>query len=88
MLAVALGLVLSLAGIWVTGCLMRRYKRKRGAKVTGRADPEGLSVVSQIDGPLVKFFEGPPGEYRSTVSHYRSYSLALSNTSRAERQMR
>ena len=28
-----------------------------------------LSVVSQIDGPLVKFFEGPPGECCSTVSH-------------------
>ena len=25
-----------------------------------------VSVVSQIDGPLVKFFEGPPGECFST----------------------
>jgi hypothetical protein len=47
-----------------------------------------LSVVSQIDGPLVNLFEGPPGECCSTVSHYHSYSLPLSNTSRAGHQMR
>ena len=46
-----------------------------------------LSVVSQIDGPLVNLFEGPLGECCSTVSHYHSYSLPLSNTSCAGRQM-
>jgi hypothetical protein len=34
---------LSLAGIAVTICLMRRHERKRGTKVTGDADPEGYS---------------------------------------------
>jgi len=50
--------------------------------------PRSMSVVSQIDGPLVKFFEGPPGECCSTISHYLTYRLPLSDTSRAGRQMR
>jgi hypothetical protein len=29
-------------GIAVTICLMRRHERKRGTKVTGDADPEGV----------------------------------------------
>ena len=36
-------IVSCLAGISVMMCLMRRHERKRGAKVTGHADPEGLS---------------------------------------------
>ena len=63
---------------WFTNC----------ARPSPNISIESVSVVSQIDGPLVNLFEGPPGECCSTVSHYHSYSLPLSNTSRAGHQMR
>ena len=47
---------ISLAGIPVTECLMRRHERKRGAKVTGQADPEGVKSRNDRVGELADGF--------------------------------
>lgn len=50
-------------------------------RLCGIVPLQSVSVVKQINGPLVKFFEGPSAECCSTVSIYHSYSSPLSSTS-------
>ena len=35
-----------------------------------------MSVITQIDGSLIKFFEGPPDETYSALFHYHSNGFA------------
>jgi len=45
-------------------------------------------MVSHIDGPLVKFFEGASDETCSAHFHHHTYGLPHSNPASAEHRMR